>query len=452
MQHFVNLEEFKVSTTLVADIPMATSEEYGQQIIRKVSWRLIPFLVLSYMLNFVDRVNLGFAALQMNKELSFTPTVFGWGAGILFVGYFFFGVPSNLALNRYGARRWIALIMIIWGVVSASMALVSGQTSFYVIRFLLGAAEAGFFPGVILYLTMWIPKEYRARITSRFMFAQPIALTLGSLASGWLLQMDGIMGLAGWKWMFLLEGIPCSLVGLIALSYLTDKPENAKWLEAEERKWLQGELDKESRAVEATQKIGTFEVMTHGRVWLLCAIYVCMVVGVYGVNMWLPQIIKNFSGTISTGQIGILAAIPFVAASIGMLLIGMSSDKFKERKWHVTLATGIAGVALLASAFTQSSPTITITLLAISSIGMYGCMPLFWTIPPTFLTGSARAAGIGFINSIGNLGGFLGPMVVGLIRDTTGSFISGLIFLGVCVIVGSILVHAVAKRTESKLV
>ncbi len=441
-----------MSTTLAADIPMIDTEDYAQKIIRKVSWRLIPFLVLSYMLNFVDRVNLGFAALQMNKELSFTPTIFGWGAGILFVGYFFFGVPSNLALNRYGARRWIALIMIVWGMVSACMALVSGQISFYIIRFLLGAAEAGFFPGVILYLTMWIPKAYRARITSRFMFAQPIALTLGSLLSGWLLQMDGVAGMAGWKWMFILEGIPSSIVGIIALYYLTDKPHNAKWLEPQERTWLQNELDKESREVESTQKIGTFEVMKNGRVWLLCAIYVCMVVGVYGVNMWLPQIIKNFSGVISNGQIGLLAAIPFIAASVGMLLIGMSSDKFKERKWHVTLSTGVAGTALLASAFTQHSPTLTILLLSISSIGMYGCMPLFWTIPPTFLTGSARAAGIGFINSIGNLGGFAGPIIVGMIRDTTGSFISGLIFLGGCVILGSILVHIVAKRTEASLV
>jgi ACS family tartrate transporter-like MFS transporter len=437
-----------MGTTLAAEMVMDDAERYTRQIIRKVSWRLIPFLVLSYMLNFVDRVNLGFAALQMNKELSFTPTVFGWGAGILFVGYFFFGVPSNLALNRYGARRWVSLIMIVWGLVSASMVFVSGQTSYLVIRFLLGAAEAGFFPGVILYLTLWIPKAYRGQITSRFMFAQPIALTLGSLASGWLLQLDGVAGIAGWRWMFILEGLPSVIVGFIALWYLTDLPKNAKWLEEGERKWLQEELDKESRSVESVSKVGAFETISNPRIWLLCLIYVGMVIGVYGVNMWLPQIIKNFGG-LSTVEIGVFAAVPFIAASVGMLLIGMSSDRHREIKWHVTLAMGIAGVALLASAFTQRMPMVTILLLSISSIGMYGCMPIFWTIPPTFLTGKARATGIGIINSIGNLGGFGGPILVGMIRDSTGSFIYGLIFLGVCVVVGSVLVYFVSKRAEA---
>ncbi|PKU24339.1 MFS transporter [Telmatospirillum siberiense] len=420
-----------------------------KDVIRKVSLRLIPFLVFSYILCFVDRVNLGFAALTMNKEFGFSPTIFGWGAGILFVGYFFFGVPSNLGLNKYGARRWIAGIMILWGLVSASMVLIQGTASFFAVRFLLGAAEAGFFPGIILYLTFWFPAQYRGRIVSRFMFAQPIALTLGSAVSGWLLEMDGVMGVAGWKWLFILEGIPSSLVGVIALFYLTDLPFKAMWLKPEERAWLQGELDKERRSVEsAGPKYSLWETMTNTRVLLLCLIYVCMVIGVYGVNMWLPQIVKSF-GNAGAGQIGVVAAIPFFAASIGMLLIGMSSDKFQERKWHVTVSTLVAGCALVASAFTQQNQVLTILLLSISSIGMYGCMPIFWTIPPTFLTGTAVAAGIGFINAIGNLGGFLGPFLVGYIKESTGSFISGLLFMGGCTVVGSLLVYVVCKRAES---
>ncbi|MDR3435602.1 MAG: MFS transporter [Telmatospirillum sp.] len=425
-------------------------DKYGNDIIRKISWRLIPFLVFSYILCFVDRVNLGFAALTMNKEFGFSPTVFGWGAGILFVGYFFFGVPSNLGLHKYGARRWIAGIMIIWGFVSTSMIFIQGTTSFFAIRFLLGAAEAGFFPGIILYLTLWFPSKYRGQIVSRFMFAQPIALMLGSAVSGWLLEMDGVLGVAGWKWLFLLEGFPSSLIGIVALFFLTDLPAKALWLKPEERNWLQTELDNECRSVEATSQAphSLWETIANGRVLLLCLIYVCMVIGVYGVNMWLPQIVKTF-GNAGAGQIGIVAAIPFLAASIGMLLIGASSDRFQERKWHVTCSTLLAGTALVASAFTQQHQVLTILLLSISSIGMYGCMPIFWTIPPTFLTGTAVAAGIGFINAIGNLGGFLGPFLVGYIKDSTGSFISGLLFLGGCTVLGSFLVYLVCKKAEA---
>lgn len=433
------------------------SKEFAQKVVRKVSLRLLPYLVLAYILNFVDRVNLGFAALQMNQELAFSATVFGWGAGILFIGYFFFGVPSNMALNRIGARRWLPSIMIIWGLISTSMIFVRDPISFYFIRFLLGAAEAGFFPGVILYLSLWIPKEYLGRINSRFMFAQPVALTLGSMVSGWLLQMDGFAGMAGWRWMFILEGIPSSLIGIVGLFYLTDLPKNAKWLNKEESEWLQSTLDRESALAQATSKSqmnnkgGFAQALSDNRVWLLSIIYFCMVIGVYGVNMWMPQIIKGFSEQISNAQIGLIGSIPFIAASIGMLAIGMSSDKRKERKWHVTLSTAIAGLTLLISAFTQHNPVITIILLSISCIGMYGCMPIFLTIPSAFLAGSTRAAGIGIINAIGNLGGFAGPILVGIIKDSTGSFINGLVFLGTCVIVGSLLVYLPAKRSQEKL-
>lgn len=419
----------------------------SKAVINKVSWRLIPFLVFAYLLCFIDRVNLGFAALTMNKDLGFTATVFGWGAGILFIGYLFFGVPSNLAMQKYGARRTIATIMIVWGLISASMAFVQGTVSFLVMRFLLGAAEAGFFPGVIFYLSSWFPAENRGAIVSRFMFAQPIASMLGSAVSGWLLTLDGMMGVAGWKWMFILEGIPSALVGVVAFLYLTDIPAKAAWLTAREREWLQSTLDAERQKVEAVRKYSIFEVMANPRVLLLGVIYISMVVGVYGVNMWLPQIVKGFGG-LSNSQIGYVSAIPFVVAAIGMLAIGMSSDRLRERKWHMVGSMIIAGVGLIGSAFTTENPFITIMLIALSSIGYYGCMPIFWTIPPTFLAGASAAAGIAFINSIGNLGGFFGPIVVGWIKDTTGSFISGLIFLGASVLAGSILGYLVFNKMK----
>jgi ACS family tartrate transporter-like MFS transporter len=359
-------------------------------------------------------------------------------------------VPSNLGLNKYGARRWVSGIMLIWGLVSTSMVLIQGEKSFFFIRFMLGVTEAGFFPGVILYLTFWFPSEYRGRIISRFMFAQPIALTLGSAISGWLLEMDGVLGVAGWKWLFVLEGLPSSLIGVVAFFYLTDRPLQALWLKKDERDWLQKRLDDERRSVEAVNKQGSLlQAMLNGRVLLLSVIYVCMVIGVYGVNIWMPQIIKSFSSA-GVGQIGVISAIPFFAASIGMLLIGMSSDKFAERKWHVTLTTLVAGLALGASAFTQHNLQVTVLLLAISCICMYGNMPIFWTVPPRFLTGTAVAAGIGFINAVGNLGGFVGPFVVGAIKDWTGSFVSGLLFMSGCAVVGAILVYLICAKVEAE--
>lgn len=420
-----------------------------KDIVNKVSWRLIPFLVVSYLLCFVDRVNLGFAALTMNTEFGFTATVFGWGAGILFIGYFFFGVPSNLALQKYGARIWISLIMIAWGLLSASMAFIQRTASFLALRFVLGAAEAGFFPGVILYLTYWFPAQHRGVIISRFMFAQPIALMIGSAVSGWILGMDGYMGVAGWKWLFILEGLPSSLLGLVALRYLTDTPAQAAWLKPNERQWLQSKLDQERASVEAKSgpKNSILETMSNVRVILLGIIYVCMVIGIYGINLWMPQIVKEF-GNLTSSQIGLVSAIPFLAAAIGMLLIGISSDKYQERKWHVTISMVVAGFSLMASAYFHSSPNLVIFFLSLCSIGLYGCMPIFWTIPPTFLAGTAAAAGIAFINSIGNLGGFVGPFVVGWVKDITGNFGSGLIFMGSCVLIGSLIAYLVCKKME----
>ena len=427
-----------------------TDKPQEQIIMRKVMWRLIPFLVLVYFFCYLDRVNLGFAALTMNKDLGLTATVFGWGAGILFFGYFLFEVPSNLALQKYGAKFWIARIMVSWGLISAGMSMVSGPASFLILRFLLGAAEAGFFPGIILYLTYWFPARYRALIVSRFMFAIPVSLMIGAPLSGWILTAaEGWLGMAGWKWLFIFEGLPSVILGFVTYYYLTDKPIQAQWLNPAEREWLQAQLDQEAAEVEAVRKYSLLEALVNPRVLVLAFVYLVMQIGIYGVNMWLPQIMKSF-GNMSNLRIGLVAAIPFTAAAIGMLLWGNSSDRNLERKWHLTVALIFGAVGLLGSSYFNNDAVMTIILLSLSSIGLYAAMPVFWTVPPMFLTGTAAAGGIALINSIGNLGGFCGPFAVGWIKDATGNFIYGLIFLGLCVFAGCFVAYAVCQHVQQE--
>ena len=425
-----------------------TDQMRERRIINKVTWRLIPFLVLAYLLCYIDRTNLGFAALTMNKELGFTATIFGWGAGIFFIGYFFFEVPSNLALEKFGARVWIARIMITWGIISAAMALVAGNMSFLITRFLLGAAEAGFFPGIVFYLTYWFPERHRAVVLSRFMFAQPIALMVGSALSGWVLKLNGFLGVAGWKWLFVLEGIPSVIMGFITFFYLTDKPVEATWLEADEREWLQNQVDEERAKVEAVRKYSFWESLTHPKVLLLGLVYVGLVMCNYGVSLWLPQMVKAL-GSFSSSQIGLIVAIPYVAAAIGMLIIGYSSDHTRERKYHQIVAMLMAGLGLLGSAvFSSTNVVLTIFCLSFAAIGFFAALPIFWILPSAFLTGTSAAAGIALINSIGNLGGFLGPFGVGWIKDYTGSYQAGLVCLGLGVLIAAALAYAIWVQTE----
>ncbi|MDR3564616.1 MAG: MFS transporter [Negativicutes bacterium] len=416
-------------------------------IMNKVTWRLIPFLVLAYLLCYIDRTNLGFAALTMNKDLGFTATVFGWGAGIFFIGYFFFEVPSNLALQKFGARIWIARIMITWGIISAAMALVSGTVSFVMTRFLLGAAEAGFFPGIVYYLTYWYPERYRANVLARFMFAQPIALMIGSAVSGLVLNMDGVMGVAGWKWLFIIEGIPAVFLGFFTLWYLTEKPVNATWLKPSEREWLQAQITEEHKEIESVRKYTFWESLTHPKVLLLGLVYVSSALCNYGTNMWLPQMVKAL-GDFSSSQIGLISAIPYVCAAIGMLIIGYSSDHFMERKYHLTGAMVIAGCGLLGSALFTSNAVLTIVCLSVAAIGIFAAIPIFWTLPSRFLTGTASAAGIALINSIGNLGGFVGPFGVGWIKDATGSFANALVCLAIYMLAAAALAYWICGQTE----
>lgn len=429
--------------------------EQEKRIINKVSWHLLPFLVVAYLLCYIDRINVGFAALTMNQDLGLTATVYGWGAGILFFGYFLFEVPSNLGLQKYGARFWIARIMITWGIISAAMAFIQGPISFYIMRFLLGAAEAGFFPGILLYLTYWFPANHRGVIISRFMFAQPIALMLGSALSGWILQLHGFMGVSGWKWLFILEGIPTVLLGFFTFKFLTNRPADAQWLEPAEREWLQGKLDAEYAEVEGGKKIGLVQTLLHPRVLLLGLTYFLLAIGTMGINLWLPQIVKSFGG-LSNVQIGLIGAVPFFVTAIGMLIAAQRSQKKQEVKWHMTFFFLVSGFCLAISSLTSTNLTLTIVLVTLSLTSAYAAMPLFWTIPPLFLTGTAAAAGIALVNSIGNLGGFAGPFVIGYVKDVTGSFQNSLAILGASIMISGLLAcyayTKIQKKQQAKIV
>ncbi|MGV1988228.1 MFS transporter [Agrobacterium sp. 22-221-1] len=410
------------------------TSELETRVLRKITWRIVPFIMVLYLIAFIDRVNIGFASLTMNQDLGFSSTVFGVGAGIFFLGYFLFEVPSNLILNKVGARIWIARVMITWGIVSGAMALVQGTTSFYTLRFLLGVAEAGFFPGIILYLSYWFPARRRAAVTAMFMAAAPLATAIGSPISGALLEMHGIWGLAGWQWMFIIEAIPALILGVVVLFYLTDRPEKASWLSVDERAWLVKTMDQE-QAGKPKASHSIWAGLADLRVLALSLVYFGTSAGLYTLGIWAPQIIKGFG--LSSFQVGLINAIPAVFAVIGMILWARHSDKTGERTWHVVGACllAAAGLALATGATTVFAVLAALTLV---NIGISASKPPLWSMPTLFLSGPAAAAGIATINSIGNLGGFVGPSMIGWIKDTTGSFAGGLYFVAALLIVSAV--------------
>lgn len=425
----------------VAPAHMETSlsgkSELETSTIRTISWRIIPFLILAYFLAYLDRVNLGFAALTMNKELNFSPLIFSWGAGIFFIGYFLFEVPSNIILHKVGASRWIARIMVTWGIISALMALVSGTTSFYVLRFLLGVAEAGFFPGIILYLTYWYPAEYRARILAAFAIAVPVSTVIGAPISGYLLGFDGVGGLKGWQWLFILEGIPSIVLGVVTWFYLTDRPAGATWLSAEQKQWLATRLKAEETAKEAAHHMTLGQALASPKVLILSLVYFGFVGALYGMQFWLPQIVKAFG--LTNLQTGFVTAIPYLFGSIAMIFWGLHSDRTRERIWHVALPFFVTALALGVSSY-LTDPVQTMIALTVAAIGVFCIFALFWTLPTAFLSGTAAAGAIALINSIGNLAGFGGPYLVGWVKDSTGSTSSGLFALAIMPLIGGLLV------------
>ena len=405
--------------------------------IRAISWRLIPFLVLAYFLSYLDRVNLGFAALTMNAELKFSPTVFAWGAGIFFIGYFLFEVPSNLALERFGASRWIARIMITWGIISALMAVVSGVWSFYGIRFLLGVAEAGFFPGIILYLTYWYPAEYRARFLAAFAIAVPVSTVIGAPVSGLLLGLDGAMGLKGWQWLFIIEGVPSVLLGLVTWFYLTDTPEKADWLSPAQKAWLSSRLQSETAAKQAAHHLTLGQALASPKVLALSLVYFGFVAALYGMQFWLPQIVKAFG--FSNAQTGFVTAVPYLFGTIAMILWARHSDSSRERVMHVGAPLFLTAVALGVCGYI-SDPMTTMVVLTVAAIGVFCTFGVFWTLPTAWLSGTAAAGAIALINSIGNLAGFVGPYLVGWVKETSGSTTAGLFVLAALPLIASLLV------------
>lgn len=374
----------------------------------RVDLRLIPFLFLCYILAYLDRVNVGFAKLQMLKDLSLSDAAFATGAGIFFIGYFFFEVPSNLMLKKFGARTWIARIMISWGIISACMMLVKGVWSFYGLRFLLGLAEAGFFPGVIFYLTLWYPSKLRSTRTAWFVAAIAVSGVIGNPISGLIMDaLTGTMKLAGWQWLFLAEGIPSIIVGFWVIYYLNSSIEEAKWLTAEEKTLLANNLAAEDKT-KTQHKLS--DAFASGKVWALCAIYFTLMIGLYGIAFWLPTIVKAF-GIKGYLGVGLITAIPYGVAVIGMVILSHHSDKTGERRLHYVLNVTAGAAGLVLSGVYASNPVLAIIFLSIGTLGVIGSMPLFWPIPSAFLAGTAAAAGIGIVNSVGNLGGYVGPNI-----------------------------------------
>jgi ACS family tartrate transporter-like MFS transporter len=392
---------------------------------------------------YLDRINVGIAALQMNEDLGFTSSMYALGAGLFFIGYFIFEVPNNLILHKVGARRWIARIMITWGVVSAATAFVWDEKGFAFIRFLLGVFEAGFFPGIILYLTFWFPERQRGKIFGLFMMAGPICNVLGSPISSLLLNVDGF-GLRGWQWLFIIEGIPSSILGVVVLFYLTDKPAQATWLAPEERDWLTNEMAKErSRASE--HSLASFgAAVKDKRVYTFGMAYVGMLIGVYGIILWLPQIVKGFG--VSNSAVGFIAAIPFAVAIFVQLYWTGHSDRSGERIWHTACACFLGGAGLALSAYWADHSVLALAALTAAAMGVFSAQANFWTLPTSFMAGSGAATGIAMINSIGNLGGFFGPYAVGYIKDASGSFGYGMLVLAVAAMIAGFIILIAGPR------
>lgn len=407
-----------------------------RSVIKKTAWRILPLILVAYCVAYIDRADIAVAALTMNKDLGFSAFIYGLGAGIFFIGYFIFEIPSNLILDRVGARRWIARIMFTWGILSAATAFVTGPVTFVVVRFLLGVAEAGFFPGVILYLTYWFPDRYRGRVISTFFLALPIANAFSNVVSGVILEMDGFLGFRGWQWVFMIQATPAIILSLVVLGAMIDRPALASWLKPHERQWLEQELDAERAGVEGRERLTLAGALTDSRVITLSIIYFLSVTAAYGTTFFMPQIVKGLG--FSNLMAGIASAIPYLVGMIGLVLWGWSSDRSQERRWHliVALITGCVGLAA-AGVFVGSLWAL--AAMSVAHVGIYGSRASFWPLPSLFLGGSAAAGGIALINSIGNVGGYVGPFVVGWIRDSTNSFEMGLYFLAACALASAAL-------------
>ena len=418
---------------------------------KKATWHLIPFIFVCYFFNYLDRVNVGFAKLEMLDALKLSNTVYGLGAGIFFIGYVLSGVPSNLILHKLGARRWIAVMMVAWGALSACMLFVTTPLSFYVLRFFTGVAEAGFFPGMVLYFTHWFPSQKRGQVMALFMSAIPISGLIGGPLSGWMLAhfSAGQGGMMGWQWLFLLQGLPTVLLGIGVYFYLNDGISQAKWLSADEKRAMRDALDADEKQRQSTSTVGQSfgDVLRNGNVWMLGVIYFCIQMGVYAINFWLPSIIKSL-GYQSAVTVGWLSAVPYLFAAVFMIWAGRSADRHGERRWHVTVPMLMGLVGLTLAANFSSNPVIVIAGLSMATMGALAALSMFWALPAAFLGSAAAAGGLALINSLGQIAGFVSPFLVGWIKDATQSTDVALYILSSVMLLGAILV----LRVPAKLV
>ncbi|QKD44377.1 MFS transporter [Alicycliphilus denitrificans] len=440
-----------MSSSVSAVLPVAGAEgALEKRAYGKVFWRLVPFLMLCYVVAYLDRVNVGFAKLQMAQDLGFSETVFGLGAGIFFLGYFLFEVPSNLLLHRVGARMWIARIMITWGILSGCFMFVESPTGFYVLRFLLGVAEAGFYPGVILYLTYWYPAHRRARIIAVFMSAIPVAGIFGNPLSGWIMDaFHGASSLQGWQWMFLIEAVPAVLVGIMVLLYLDNGIQKARWLTAEEKALLEREIEADHAQGGAQGPHSVAGVFRDMRVWWMALIYFAFVMGQYALTFWMPTLVKA-TGVQGNFHIGLLSAIPFLCAIVAMNLFGRSADTRRERRWHLIVPSLMGAVGFTVAASYTQNTVVALAFLSLAAAGVLTCAPLFWSLPTAFLSGTAAAAGIAAINSVGNLAGFVSPYLIGYLKDLTGSTQIGMYVLSAVLVLGAIGVWLVPRKLVNR--
>ncbi len=413
---------------------------------KRIAHRLLPYLFVLYIIAYLDRVNLSYAALDMTGALGFTPEVYGFGAGIFFFGYFLLEIPGAILVERWSARAWIARIMISWGIIAIFTGFIRTPHQFYAIRFLLGASEAGFFPGIVVYLSHWFRYEDRAKAMAMFMAAQPISNIIGSPVSGLLLGMHWL-GIAGWRWLFILEGVPAVLFGIITIFYLTDWPHQAKWLTEDEKQWIAAELQQEKQARQTARSYGIWQALRHREVMLMALALFFIAATVYGFNFWMPTIIKKLSGH-SNLFVTSVGALPYCVGLIAIIFVGWSSDRTGERRLHAALCIMVASAGLLFSALAQNIPLMLIFMFCLAAAGMYGYLPAFWSLPSSFLTGTAAAASIGLINSVGNLGGFFGPYTVGYITRRFQSFFWGVLCLSASALVASILLLSLRRPNK----
>lgn len=419
-----------------------------QAVVRKVTLRIIPFMFLLYIVSYLDRANIGYAALEMNKELALTSEAFGFISGIFFIGYFLFEVPSNVMLNKYGARIWIARILVTWGLIAAATAFAQTANQLYVLRFFLGVAEAGFFPGVIVYLTYWFRSKELATTVALFTAAIPVSYIIGAPLSTWIMDNIKWLDWSGWRWMLFLEGVPAVFLGIACFLFLTDKPEQAKWLTQQEKDWLLAELERDRQSRKNVKRLGVFKTMVNKKVLYLAFIYFVYQCGSLGVGYWMPQIIKGFSSDLTHTQIGLIAMLPYIVATVAMVIWSRSSDRRNERKMHSAIPLAVAALGLVGAGM-LSSPVASMAMICVALSGLYSFKSPFWALPTLFLDRATAAVSIAVINSIGNLGGFVGPSLIGVVKGNSQSAATGLLFLSALLLI-AFLMTALMRVTNKE--